>query len=115
MDSCLYHDKNLIQQPVRLPLQREDVGLDLNEELAGPEEIDEALLVAGFLDGVLEEGPVAAMVDAEDGEEFGLEGLAVAFFVDFALPAVGKGLGACFDFVPREAWHPSPVLPLGSR
>ena len=86
----------------------------LGEELPGPEEVDEALLVAGFLDGVFEEGAVAAVIDAEDGEEFGPERLAVAFFVGFAGPAGGELLGTVLDLVPRVSWHPSPFLPLRS-
>ncbi|GGE19168.1 hypothetical protein GCM10011529_27110 [Polymorphobacter glacialis] len=76
-----------------------------DEQLAGPEQIDEA--GAGFIEGldalfIRRDG---AALDAEDGEEFVVEGLGVAFFIGRGCPFGGEIAGSRGDDVPTQSLH----------
>jgi hypothetical protein len=79
-------------------------GFVLDEELAGPEEVDEADGAGETLYGLLK-GRDHAAGDAEDVEEFVPEGLLVGLLAGGVLPGAREVESALTDFVPRDVWH----------
>jgi hypothetical protein len=79
-------------------------ALVLDEELALPEEVDEAVGFLDSLDGLFE-GRDGAARDAEDVEELVPEGLLFGLFAGLAGPIAGELDGPLPDFVPRETRH----------
>ncbi|MDB6066259.1 MAG: hypothetical protein JWR26_2467 [Pedosphaera sp.] len=73
----------------------------LDDEVAGPEEVDEAVGAFDEFYGGFEGGDEAPVV-AEDLEEFVPEGLFFAFLAGFAGPGFGEGDGPVAYFVPGE-------------
>ena len=79
-------------------------GLVLDEDLALPEEVDEAVGTAELADGLFKGGDGAAG-DVEDVEELVPEGLLIGLLAGGGGPVAGEGGGAGADFVPRELRH----------
>lgn len=59
----------------------------LDDQLARPEEVDEPLLAAQLLGGMLEESAAATAIDPVDIEELRLERLAVTLLIGMPSPA----------------------------
>ncbi len=76
-------------------------ALVLDEELAGPEEVDEAPVSAEIFHRLLEGGDGAA-AHAKDVEEFIPKGLSLRFLGAFSLPFAGEFGSAVFDLVPGK-------------
>lgn len=72
-----------------------------DDEVAGPEEVDEAVGAFDGLDRGFEGGDEAAVM-AEDLEELVPEGLFFAFLAGFAGPRLGEADGAVANFIPRK-------------
>ncbi len=71
----------------------------LDEEDALPEEVDKALLVAEFFDGLLEAGDTFAR-RAKDFKKLVVKGLGLAALVMRVFPFRGEDGGSGADFVP---------------
>ncbi|TRW14020.1 hypothetical protein FMM06_09780 [Glacieibacterium frigidum] len=76
----------------------------LDEQHAGPEQVDEAVFLGVQADAVLVGGE-AQPVDAEDAEELVVEGLGVAVFVAAFGVALRKGHRARSNNVPTQTLH----------
>ncbi|MDR2675534.1 MAG: hypothetical protein LBC18_11930 [Opitutaceae bacterium] len=76
-------------------------GFVLDDEGAGPDEVNETVIAREIADGFLIGGDAAAG-DAENQEEFVPEGLAFGFLAGGGAPFVGEADGALLDFIPRE-------------
>lgn len=76
----------------------------LDEELAGPEEVDEAGGAFDALNGLFK-GCDDAAGDAEDVEELVPEGLFVGLLAGRARPLAGERERALADFVPGDIGH----------
>ena len=75
-------------------------GLVLSQQVARPEQINEAPVAGELFDGLLEGGDGAA-ADAEDVEEVVPEGLTFGGLARLALPFAAEGDGAVANFIPR--------------
>lgn len=81
-------------------------ALVLNEEGAGPQEVNAAPVARELLYRLLEAGDHPAL-DSEDIEEVIPKGLALGGFPRLAHPLLREGDGAVFDFVPGEGHCPA--------
>jgi len=79
-------------------------GLVFDENLTGPEEIDEAGGAGEAADGLFE-GSDGATGDAEDIEEVVPEGLLVGLLAGGVLPLAREEQGAVADLVPGDVGH----------
>ena len=77
-------------------------GLVLYEELALPEQIDEAVGTFKTLDGLLK-GSDGAAREAKDKEEVIPEGLLVGLLAGGGSPLTGESNSALTDFIPGKA------------
>lgn len=57
-----------------------------SNQFAGPEQVDESLLVAQLLGGMLKQGAAATTIDSNNVEKLRSEGLALALFIGCACP-----------------------------
>jgi hypothetical protein len=79
----------------------------LDQQHAGPEQIDKSLAASVFLHGQLKGGD-AFVGDAENFKKCQPEGFGVAVLVFCVGPGAAEFKGAAFDFVSTQ-WHKWPM------
>jgi hypothetical protein len=104
-----------IVESLRLGCFKAGAGcLVFDQQLALPEQIDEAVGAAQSPDRLFERGDGAPR-NAEDIEELVPEGLLVGLLACGRSPVAGEEDGPLVDFVPREARHQGLIVPGGYR
>ena len=96
----------IIERLVARLAQVQSRRLLLDDQGARPEQVDEALLVAGQVADTLLVSRDLTAADAEAIEEFVVECLGFALLVTCILVLLGKGGGAGADFGPLETHYP---------